>query len=85
MNAPLQAMLARCSRLPNDLEPYLTLAWIWVEEKKTRNREGNQLREERVGLGKKYREIRRTFSDEFRGYLNDNTVCVPKTSSGLLT
>ena len=48
------------------------LAWIWVEEKGIKNEDGNQLREERVGLGKKHKQIRRTFSPEFRQYLNDN-------------
>jgi hypothetical protein len=48
------------------------LAWIWVEEKKIRSPEGNQLREERVGLGKKHKQIRRTLSPEFREYLNKN-------------
>jgi hypothetical protein len=48
------------------------LAWIWVEEKKIKSREGNQLREERVGLGKKHKEIRRTLSNEFKDYLNQN-------------
>lgn len=41
------------------------LAWIWVQEKDIRNNDGGQLKDTRVGLGKKYREIKRTFSNEF--------------------
>jgi hypothetical protein len=46
------------------------LAWTWVEERGIRNRDGGQIKETRVGLGKKYKEIRRTFSPQFRGYLD---------------
>ncbi|MHC2672582.1 hypothetical protein ACVI1J_004745 [Bradyrhizobium diazoefficiens] len=46
------------------------LAWTWVEERGIKNRDGGQLKETRVGLGKKYKEIRRTFSPQFRGYLD---------------
>jgi hypothetical protein len=46
------------------------LTWTWVEERRIRNRDGGQLKETRVGLGKKYKEIRRTFSPQFRGYLD---------------
>jgi hypothetical protein len=49
------------------------LAWIWVQEKDIRNDDGGQLKDTRVGLGKKYREIKRTFSNEFREYLKEQT------------
>jgi hypothetical protein len=45
------------------------LAWTWVQEKDIKNQDGGQLKETRVGLGKKYRDIRRTFSQQLRGYL----------------
>jgi hypothetical protein len=48
------------------------LAWIWVEEKGIKNEHGGQFREERVGLGKKHKQIRRTFSSEFQTYLKAN-------------
>jgi hypothetical protein len=46
------------------------LAWTWVQEKDIKNQDGGQLKETRVGLGKKYRDVRRTFSPQFRGYLD---------------
>jgi hypothetical protein len=46
------------------------LAWTWVQEKGIKNEDGGQLKETRVGLGKKYRDIRRTFSPQFRGCLD---------------
>lgn len=46
------------------------LAWTWVQEKDIKNQDGGQLKETRVGLGKKFRDIRRTFSPLFRGYLD---------------
>jgi hypothetical protein len=46
------------------------LAWTWVQEKGIKNQDGGQLKETRVGLGKKNRDIRRTFSPQFRGYLD---------------
>jgi hypothetical protein len=46
------------------------LAWTWVQEKDIKNQDGGQLKETRVGLGKKYRDIRRTFSPQFTGYLD---------------
>src|SRR5664279_1800395 len=46
------------------------LAWTWVQEKDIKNQDGGQLKETRVGLGKKYRDIRRTFSPQFRKYLD---------------
>lgn len=49
------------------------LAWIWVEEKKIRNQDGNQLPERQVGLAKHHKKIRRTFSPEFRDYLEEQT------------
>jgi hypothetical protein len=46
------------------------LAWIWVQEKDIKNEGGGQLKDTRVGLGKRYKEIRRTLSPEFNAYLN---------------
>lgn len=43
------------------------LAWIWVHEKDVKGSDGNALDPRRVGLGSK--EVRRSFSNEFRAYL----------------
>jgi hypothetical protein len=44
------------------------LAWIWVFEKNVKRKDGNELERGDVGLGKK--DVRRSFSDSFREYLN---------------
>jgi hypothetical protein len=45
------------------------LAWIWVFEKGVKNDDGTELDLKRVGLGKGYKQIRRTFSKQFLAYL----------------
>jgi hypothetical protein len=46
------------------------LAWIWVEEKPVTDKNGDPLDRVRVGLGKKSREVRDSFSSDFVAYLN---------------
>jgi hypothetical protein len=46
------------------------LAWIWVYEKDVRKEDGTDLDPKSVGLGKGFREVRRSFSSEFRAHLD---------------
>jgi hypothetical protein len=46
-----------------------TLAWIWVYEKGITNNDGTELDLKRVGLGKSYKQVRRSFSKHFLNYL----------------
>lgn len=46
------------------------LAWIWVLEKNVRGKGGAELGRFDVGLGKPF--VRRTFSDEFKAFMDDN-------------
>lgn len=45
------------------------LAWIWVLERGIRESDGSEIPAGRIGLGPKYRAVRRSFSQEFRDYL----------------
>jgi hypothetical protein len=45
------------------------LAWIWVYEKGVKNDDGSDLNFKRIGLGKSYKEVRRSFSKQFLSYL----------------
>jgi len=45
------------------------LAWIWVYEKGLKGKDGKAIKPDWVGLGPRYRYVRRSFSAEFRGYL----------------
>jgi hypothetical protein len=45
------------------------LAWIWVYEKGVTNDDGTELDLKRVGLGKSYKQVRRSFSKHFLNYL----------------
>jgi hypothetical protein len=45
------------------------LAWIWVQEKSVRNKDGSQIHKRKVGLGKKYKLVRSSLSTEFQKYL----------------
>jgi hypothetical protein len=45
------------------------LAWIWVKEKKIRDRQGRPLRDQQVGLRSGCVAVRETLSHEFRQYL----------------
>jgi hypothetical protein len=45
------------------------LAWIWVFEKSVKNDDGTELDLQRVGLGKSYKQVRRSFSKQFLEYL----------------
>jgi hypothetical protein len=45
------------------------LAWIWVFERGVRNDDGTELGLKRVGLGKGYKQVRRSFSKQFLQYL----------------
>jgi hypothetical protein len=47
------------------------LAWIWVCKKPVLDKEGKSLDPMKVGLGKKNKEVRATFSVEFNAYLNE--------------
>lgn len=47
------------------------LAWIWVEEKGVRLKNGKPLPKMRIGFGPRYEEVRNSFSDEFRGYVSN--------------
>jgi hypothetical protein len=44
------------------------LAWIWVCEKSITTADGSPLKTERVGLGRKHRIVRASFSAEFQRY-----------------
>jgi hypothetical protein len=44
------------------------LAWIWVYEKNVKAKDGKELDPKMVGLGS--REVRRSFTNEFRAYLD---------------
>lgn len=46
------------------------LAWIWVFERDVRRNDGSEVPPGLVGLGPKCRELRRSFSPEFRAYLH---------------
>jgi hypothetical protein len=46
------------------------LAWIWVYEKDVRSKDGTELNPKWVGLGRGNKQVRQSFSDEFRVYLN---------------
>ncbi len=45
------------------------LAWIWVHEKGLKGEDGKELKNDWVGLGPRYRYVRKSFSSEFRAYL----------------
>jgi hypothetical protein len=45
------------------------LAWIWVCEKNVKREDGTELDPKWVGLGKGYKQVRVSFSNEFRSYL----------------
>lgn len=49
------------------------LAWIWVSEKGQKRPDGTPIANKQVGLGPKYEGVRRTFSPEFREYLDGMT------------
>ncbi len=44
------------------------LAWIWVYEKEIKGKDGKELEPKSIGLGSKF--VRRSFSNEFRAYLD---------------
>ena len=46
------------------------LAWIWVYEKDVRGEDGKELNSRRVGLGKGNKQVRSSFSNQFRAYLD---------------
>jgi hypothetical protein len=46
------------------------LAWIWVCEKDVRSEEGKELNPKWVGLGKGNKQVRASFSNELRAYLD---------------
>ncbi len=46
------------------------LAWIWVEERPVMDKNGDPLDRGRVGLGKKSKEVRDSFSPDFVAYLD---------------
>lgn len=51
------------------------LAWIWVSEKKVKNRRGGSLKGSAIGLmdKKQNKEVRESFSQDFQNYLNGLT------------
>jgi hypothetical protein len=46
------------------------LAWIWVCEKEVKGEDGLELDPKWVGLGKRNRQVRKSFSSEYCAYLN---------------
>jgi hypothetical protein len=46
------------------------LAWIWVYEKDVKKEDGTELDPKWVGLGKGNKQVRRSFSNQFRVYLD---------------
>ncbi len=46
------------------------LAWIWVYEKDVKRKDGTELDPKQVGLSNGNREVRSSFSKEFRAYLD---------------
>ena len=46
------------------------LAWIWVCEKDIKDKDGNELSPKWIGLGKSNKEVRRSFLQPFRSYLD---------------
>jgi hypothetical protein len=46
------------------------LAWVWVKEKDIRDSKGEPLVNSQIGFGGKYKFVRKSFSDDFRHYLD---------------
>jgi hypothetical protein len=46
------------------------LAWVWAKEKDIRNGKGDPLMNFQIGFGDKYIFVRKSFSDDFRHYLD---------------
>jgi hypothetical protein len=46
------------------------LAWVWVYEKDVKGKDGIELDPKWVGLGKGNKQVRNSFSNEFRSYLD---------------
>jgi hypothetical protein len=65
----LDATIAIQSFVLNTFGCLDNLAWIWVFEKGVKNEDGTELDLKRVGLGKGYKQVRRSFSKQFLAYL----------------
>jgi hypothetical protein len=68
-NEVVDATIAIQSFVLNTFGCLDNLAWIWVYEKGVMNDNGTKLSPKKIGLGKNYKQIRRSFSKQFIAYL----------------